>query len=72
MSKVFKEALNTKIVVEKSVLSEYYAGMETPVRLTDEQFEDIKNRAEEMDLAHTIYMRLLMINYYTLESMEEF
>ena len=26
----------------------------------------------EMGLAHTVYMRLLMINYYTLESMEEY
>ena len=72
ISTVFKRAMETAMVVEDEVLCNYQAGKETTVRLTDEEFRKIKEKANEMGLAHTVYMRLLMINYYTLESMEEY
>jgi len=70
IANIFRLARITPIVVEKSIINEYYAGSETPIRLSDDEYDTIKDEADKLDMLPTVYMRLLMINYYQLENME--
>ena len=47
LGKIFKEAINIPMVVKPSVLTEYEAGRETTIRINDEDFKKIQERAKK-------------------------